>query len=144
MGIDVREPGTPAELGLYYDLRWRILREPWTKNKEQGRDEHEDEAIHLTAWDAARIVGVGRLHFNSPEEGQVRYMAVEEDCRGRGIGGLILQELEGRARRAGAIRIVLNARADAVHFYRRHGYEQVDPSETLFDSIPHWRMRKEL
>jgi len=144
MGIEVREPGTPTEVGLYYDLRWRILREPWTKIKEQGRDEHEDEAFHLTAWEEGRLVGVGRLHFNSPEEGQVRYMAVEGDRRGRGIGGLILQELEDRARRARATRMVLNARADAVPFYRRHGYEQVDPSETLFDSIPHWRMRKEL
>src|SRR5258706_3327014 len=96
MGREVREPGTPAEVGFYYDLRWRILREPWTKIKEQGRDEHEDEAVHLTAWEEERLVGVGRLHFNSAEEGQVRYMAVEEDCRGRGIGGQCLSKIDER------------------------------------------------
>lgn len=142
MQIEIREPASPSEMDLYYDLRWRVLRERWTKVRETGKDEHEGDAFHLTAWVGGRLCGTGRLHFNSPEEAQVRFMAVEETCARRGIGSRILETLEARARACNARRIVLNARDSAVGFYRRHGYELVDQSATLFDSIVHWRMQK--
>ena len=144
MEIEVREPRTPQELELYYDLRWRVLREPWTKSRESGRDEREREAIHLTAWCGNRLVGVGRVHFNSPEQAQVRYMAVEPDVAGQGIGSLILRGLEERAARRGAKTVVLNAREKALGFYRKHGYRLLDQSGTLFNSIVHWAMEKDL
>lgn len=144
MDIEVREPKPGEEMERYYDLRWRVLREPWTCARESGIDQHEGEAIHLTAWMDGRLVGAGRLHFNSPAEAQIRYMAVEPDCAGRGIGSRILVELEDRARRRGAARAVLNARDSALGFYRKHGYRLVDKSGVLFDSIVHWWMEKEL
>jgi GNAT superfamily N-acetyltransferase len=144
MKIELREPKTGQDFSLYYDLRWRILREPWTQARESGKDEHEDEAIHLTAWAGSALVGAGRLHFNSTDEGQIRYMAVEEGYAGKGIGTLILEELEQRARHRGAKYMVLNARDTAVPFYRKRNYELVDQSGTLFGALVHWRMRKEL
>src|ERR1700722_14599406 len=120
MGIQLREPKTEEEFQLYYDLRWRILREPWTQARESAKDEHEQDAFHIAAWEGDGLVGVGRLHFNSRDESQVRYMAVEEPHAGRGIGSLILEALEAEARRRGAKRIVLNARENAISFYRRH------------------------
>ena len=144
MAIEVREPRTPEELDLYYDLRWRVLREQWTKARDSGRDEHEHHAFHLTAWDGPTLVGTGRLHFNTPEEAQVRCMAVEDVYRSSGVGSLILQTLEQRAREQGARFVMLNARESAVEFYRKHGYQLVDQSNTLFNLIPHWRMRKDL
>lgn len=143
MGVEVRKPRTDAEFDLYYNLRWHILREPWTPQKESGRDELEDGAVHLMAWFGQRLVGVGRLHFNSTEEAQVRYMAVEEDCRGKGAGGAILRELERHAVERGAARIVLNARQGAVDFYRHHGYTIIRHVGTLF-GIEHWEMHKTL
>ena len=71
-GVEVRKPRTDAEFDLYYNLRWHILREPWTPKKESGRDELEDAAVHLMAWLGQRLIGVGHLHFNSSEEAQVR------------------------------------------------------------------------
>lgn len=144
MAIEVREPRTPEELDLYYDLRWRVLREQWTKARESGRDEHEQDAFHLAAWDGSKLVGTGRLHFNSAEEAQVRCMAVEEAYRSTGVGSLILQALEQRARQQGAKVVMLNGRESAVPFYRKHGYQRMDRTNTLFDLIPHWRMQKDL
>lgn len=144
MRIEVRQPRTPEELDLYYDLRWRVLREQWTKSRDSGRDEHEQEAFHLTAWDGPKLVGTGRLHFNTPEEAQVRCMAVEEAYRSSGVGSLILQALEQRAREQGARFVMLNAREGAVSFYRKHGYQLMDQSNTLFNLIPHWRMCKDV
>jgi GNAT superfamily N-acetyltransferase len=142
--IEIRAPRTAEEFRLYYDLRWRILRQPWTQPRESEKDEHEEGAVHLIAWCDGRVAGVGRLHFTGPDEAQIRFMAVEHDWQGRGIGGLILARLEDEARAGGARRMVLNARDAAVRFYSRHGYAISGESEPLFDSIPHWQMRKTL
>lgn len=144
MRVEIREPASQAELELYHDLRWRILRKPWTDAREAGKDEHEATAFHLTAWIGNTLVGTGRIHFNSPEEVQVRGMAVEQGYAGRGIGSRILQALETRARAQNARRIVLSAREDALGFYRKNGYHPVERGETLFGSIAHWRMQKQL
>lgn len=145
MDVELREPKTEEEFRLYYDLRWRILRKPWTRSRETAQDEFERDAIHIMAVSGGdRVVGVGRLHFNSPEEAQVRYMAVENGYTGLGIGGRILEELEERAGRAGAARIVLNAREGAAPFYKRHNYTLDGKATTLFDSVAHWRMSKEI
>ena len=144
MDMELREPKTEQEFHLYYDLRWRILREPWTRARETAQDEYEKDAIHIMAMSGPRLVGVGRLHFNSPEEAQVRYMAVENGYTGQGIGSRILEELEMYARRGGAARIVLNSRDQAVPFYKRHHYTLDGKTTTLFDSVVHWRMSKEI
>lgn len=140
----VREPFGASEIDSYYDLRWRVLREPWSQERGQERDEHEQEAIHLGAWIGDRLVGVGRLHFISTDTAQIRYMAVEPEMQGRRIGGRILEELELRGTQSGATRIVLNARDRAVRFYQQHGYSVTHSSETLFNAIPHWEMQKVL
>lgn len=144
MDTELREPSTAKEFEQYYDLRWRILRKPWTTDRESSTDEREDDAFHLGAWCGGKLAGVGRLHFNSPHEAQVRYMAVEHDFDRRGIGSVILRALEEQARTRGAVRIVLNARETALGFYLHHGYVRSDMSGTLFGSIVHWRMLKEL
>jgi len=49
MNIERREPETPEEFQLYYDLRWRILREPWTQDRSSSQHEREHEAMRLVA-----------------------------------------------------------------------------------------------
>ncbi|MCX6627221.1 MAG: GNAT family N-acetyltransferase [Candidatus Solibacter sp.] len=137
----IREPRSGVDFGLYYDLRWRILREPWTAQRETARDEHEDTAHHLMAFSGDQLVGVGRLHFLTADAAQVRYMAVEDGFKGQGVGSAILGELEERAWERGARRIVLNAREGAIHFYERHGYRSTGHSSELF-GIAHWEMEK--
>lgn len=142
--VTLREPRSPEEFEQYYALRWRVLREPWEQPRESEKDEHEADAVHLTAWVEGTLAGVGRLHFNSPTEAQIRYMAVEENYRNRGMGAEILRELENRARQRGARAIVLNARDRAVHFYQKNGYRIQGKGGSLFDSVAHWAMRKDL
>jgi len=140
----IREPQSPEEFEHYYELRWRVLREPWDQPRESEKDEHETGAVHLMAWVEGTLAGVGRLHFNSPTEAQIRYMAVEENYRNRGVGAEILRELENRARQKGARAIVLNARDRAVHFYQKNGYRIQGKAQILFGSVDHWAMHKEL
>ena len=109
------------------------------------RDSAEESAFHLLLLDlAGKALACGRLHFNSPDEARVRYVAVDEDVRGRGYGGWILQALEAEAPRGKARKIVLNARENVVQFYVRHGYAVTGQADTLFGVIRHWRMEKPL
>ncbi|MBS7650438.1 MAG: GNAT family N-acetyltransferase [Candidatus Bathyarchaeia archaeon] len=144
MNIRIREPKTAEEFDKYYELRWRVLREPWGQPPGSEKDDLEGEAAHIVASIGGKIIGVGRIHFNSDIEAQIRYMAVESRYRNMGVGSKILKKLEDIARGRGARMIVLNAREEAVKFYRKHGYEVVGDAGTLFDSIRHWRMSKTL
>ena len=141
----LRSPGSPSDWDVYFDLRWRILRAPWGQPRGSERDSAEESAFHLLLLDpAGKAVACGRLHLNNPDEAQVRYMAVNEDARGRGYGGRILKALEAEARRRQARKIVLNARENVVQFYLRHDYAVTGQAETLFGVIRHWRMEKVL
>jgi GNAT superfamily N-acetyltransferase len=144
MEISLREPESEEELERYYDLRWRILRMPWLGERKNPRDQDEQTSTHLTAWEGNRILGCGRFYFNSSDEVQIRSMAVEHGCQKMGIGSVILKGIEQRARHAGARRIVLDAREGALEFYRKNQYQVGERSYTLYDSIAHWRMYKNL
>ena len=143
--MQILTPDTEADFTRYFDLRWRILRAPWDQPRGSERDALEDQCWHRMACQDDRIpIGVARLQRNSPEQGQIRYMAVEPAWRGRGVGRALAEELELQARALGMNEIVLDAREESVAFYRRLGYGIVGPSHTLFGTIRHSAMRKRL
>ena len=138
-------PVSEADWIKYFDLRWRVLRAPWNQPRGSERDDFEDTSIHLMVCDVSGTpLAIGRAHFNSQTEAQVRYMAVEPAFAGRGFGGRVLVGLEKRAQAQGATRVVLNARKPAIPFYLKHGYTIVGPADTLFGTIEHVRMEKKL
>ena len=139
------EPRNAHEWESYFDLRWRVLREPWGQPRGTERDDLDAESFHLMLrGSGGAVVAVGRLHLNLPSEAQVRYMAVDESHRGRGFGSRILSGLEDRARSESVTSVVLNARDSAINFYRRHGYSVEGPADILFGEVRHFRMRKDL
>ncbi len=144
MKIKICQPETREDFEKYYDLRWRILRKPWNQPKGTRKDEHEDSAIRIMARIDDKVVGVGRAHFNSEEETQIRYMAVETEYQGKGVGSSVLEELERRASEKGARYAVVNARENAIGFYQDNGYKIVGEAPTLFGCIHQRKMRKEL
>jgi predicted GNAT family N-acyltransferase len=139
------EPVSPGDLEQYYELRWKILRAPWDQPRGSERDSRDADSSHLMIIDDRNIaVAVGRLHFNSIREAQVRYMAVAVEQQRRGLGSHMLQELEQRAVMLGAACIVLDARETALGFYTLHGYSVEGPGHVLYNCISHVRMRKTL
>ena len=80
-------------------MRWRILRKPWGEARGTEVDELEDSTTHIAAFDEARrLIGVGRLQPVEGALGQVRYMAVEPECRSQGVGQAMIAELERLAK----------------------------------------------
>lgn len=141
----MRSPSNAAEWDSYYDLRWRVLRGPWDQPRGSEKDDREDDSEHLmVAGPESQVLACGRLHFNSPDEAQVRFMAVEPNFQGQGFGSEILREFERRAKAVGASSLVLNAREDAQRFYTQHGYRVIGPAPTIFSAVNHVRMRKDL
>lgn len=137
------KPESADEFAEYYELRWEVLRAPWRQPRGSERDEFESTADHVAVYTSAgRLVGVGRLHLDNRREAQIRYMACREGFRRRGVGSLLIAELEAIARRRGVEQIELNGRVEAVEFYERVGYQVVGPAPTMFDVIEHVRMQK--
>ena len=139
----IRPPQTPEEFARYRDLRWRILRAPWNQPRGSELDDLESKAFPIVVCEVDGIpIGVGRVHFNSKTEAQIRSMAVEENWREKGIGSIVLIELEKIAIAKGAKKIILHARDNAVKFYEKNGYNVVKELHTLFGVIPHFLMEK--
>ena len=143
--MEVRSPETETEFRAYYDLRWSVLREPWGQPLGSERDEHDVTATHVAGYDEAkRLVCGGRLHAVGTDVGQVRYMAVKESLRGRGLGQAVLDEIERLAKQQGMRAMVLDAREEVAGFYLRNGYVATGDGHTLFGEVRHTKMEKSL
>ncbi len=140
--IEIRKPETKQEFDKYFDLRWQVLRKPWSQPKGSEQDEMDEDSIHIMAIIGDKVIGCGRGHFNSEEQAQIRYMAVDEDYREQGIGFRILKALEEELTENGAKEIILKAREKAVPLYKKHRYKIYRNGEILFGEIKHYWMRK--
>ena len=142
--LSIRSPQNEDEWQQYYHLRWKLLRAPWQQPEGSEKDPLENNAIHRTIITGERMIAVGRAHFIDETTAQFRYMAVETDYQQHGYGSKLLLALEQAVLSAGAKTIFLNARENAMKFYQQHGYAVIEPAETLFGSIKHYKMRKSL
>jgi N-acetylglutamate synthase-like GNAT family acetyltransferase len=141
----VRPPKTPEEFQRYRDLRWKILRAAYDQPKITEQDDLGIEDFPIMVCEVDGIpIGVGRAHFISEDQAQIRSISVEEEWAGKGIGTLILKELEKIVLEKGAKRIIIHARNSAVEFYKKNGYKVVEPSYTLFEQIKHTLMEKKI
>ena len=143
--MKIVEPVTAGEFERYYKLRWKILRAPWKQVRGTERADDDAQSTHLMVLDDDnKLIGVGRLHFNGIREAQIRFMAVAIPQQRKGVGTQLLKALEDRAVEHGASSITLDARESALGFYRKRGYSPQGPGHTLFNSVAHVRMTKEL
>lgn len=139
--MKIRQPSTITEYAEYYERRWEVLRKPWDQPRGSEQDNLEEQSYHTIAVNGQEIVGGGRIHFNTPQEAQIRYMFILPDHQGRGVGKEVLKSLEPYAWQEGAASIVLNARENAIPFYQGQGYQIVGDAPTMF-GITHKKMEK--
>lgn len=136
---------SPYKLKQIIDLRYEVLRKPWQQPYDTSTDGQEESAYNaLLENESGIVLACGRLQKNTETTGQIRYMAVKDGNRGKGFGQLILTALEKKASEIGLIEIELQARENAVEFYKRNGYQLIEKSFVLWGIIPHYLMRKKL
>ena len=141
----VTSPQSKQDFDRYYQLRWEILRKPWGQPKGSEVTTEEDSCIHaMVLAESAEILGVARLQFNSPQTAQVRFVAVAQQAQGKGVGKLLMEYLEKVAKEKGAEEVVLDARENAVPFYKKINYQFIEKTYLLFNEIQHYRMVKKL
>src|SRR5215831_1041645 len=78
-------------------------------------------------WDGI-FVAMGALRRTSPERAEIKRMRVHPDYQGRGIGQIILSELEARARTLGYKTLHLDTSVvqfAAQRLYQKNGYREV-------------------
>lgn len=141
----ILEPKSAQEFEKYYQLRWEVLRKPWDQPIGSEKDKIEEDCTHaMVVGENNEVLSVCRLQMNDLSTGQMRYMAVAPNLQGKGIGSKILSYLEEIAKKKGAKRIILDARENAVEFYKSNGYKITEKGYLLYNSIQHWKMEKVL
>ncbi|MCI2285728.1 bifunctional GNAT family N-acetyltransferase/hotdog fold thioesterase [Colwellia sp. MSW7] len=141
----LRAPNSTEEFSQYYHLRWKILRQPWQQPEGSEQDQQEQSALHRMIVDEDnKVLAVGRLEKVTEQQGQIRYMAVDDNMQGQGLGQQIIRALEQQASMLGITEIVLNAREQALGFYEKLGYKMRGYSHTLFGDVKHYSMTKKI
>ena len=122
MSLEIRRADGRAEMDALLDLRHRVFCVEQGVPKREEIDGRDDDAIHLVALRAGRVVGTCRLLFVDRTV-QLSRLAVEPDVRREGIATALLHEADREAAAARARRIVLHAQTYARELYTADGYE---------------------
>jgi len=105
-------------------------------------DNHDEDAIHLMAFDADKLVGCLRILSRGVtfETVAIGRIVVSKSHRGRGIAKAMMQQaldfIEGEMKES---QVMLSAQTYALPFYEGLGFEAVS-AEYLEDDIPHMDM----
>jgi predicted GNAT family N-acyltransferase len=141
----VKQAITNSQLNSILQLRYKVLRVPWNQPIETATDELEQSSINAFIEDeSGQIIACGRLQENENKVGQIRFMAVHDSYQGKGLGKLIVDFLEDKGRELNLKIIELQARENAVDFYKRCGYAIKQKSFLLWNQIQHYLMEKKI
>lgn len=126
-------------------IRLKVFVDEQRFTKELELDETDHRALHLAVYDDDLPVGAARLYQDEKEERlyHAGRICILPAYRSRGLGAIILRQLEDKAQELGAIRITLSAQERASGFYEKSGYTQC--GEVFYDEYcPHVEMFKDL
>lgn len=84
------------------------------------------------------IVGTVALKFTEPGVYELAKMTVAKNARGFGLGRVLCEAAIGKAKQLGAHKVILYSNSklqDAIHIYRKLGFEQVPVDKLEFVRI---------
>ncbi len=124
------------------ELRQEVLRRPLGLNLYDEDLRREADQWHFGLFDGAGdLIGCVIAAPQSTTEAKIRQMAVAPAFQRRGLGRIILQQLEATLVARGFTRFTLHARQSAVPFYEKLGY-RVMGQRFVEVTIPHAAMEK--
>lgn len=136
---------TNQQFNSILKLRYEVLRKPWSQTIESATDQLEEKSINAFIQNNKGVfIACGRLQENENKIGQIRFMAVEQNYQGKGLGKLIITSLEEKAKELKLNKIQLQARENAVSFYKNNGYVMIEKTFLLWDQIQHFLMGKQI
>ena len=134
------------------ELRTRVLRDGDPSRAARHPHDADPTTWHFGALLGGEVVGSASFFSSDgPSDGthgayQLRYMAVEPDLQGRGVGRVLLEHAEAILAANSIQRVWAHARDSALGFYRATGWEVVAGSEHLSveTGLPHTTVTKVL
>ncbi|HPH97761.1 MAG TPA: GNAT family N-acetyltransferase [Anaerolineaceae bacterium] len=143
--ITIRPPQTKEDFKGYYALRFEVLRHQYGLAKGTEKDDYEPISQHFMAVDEkGQIVGVVKLFEKEPGVAQFSHMAVKPEFQRQGIGHMLLETVEKKARELGFKKIGTMTRLTATNFYEKCGYHVVGFEIVAFGRIQLCWMEKNL
>jgi N-acetylglutamate synthase-like GNAT family acetyltransferase len=123
--IKIVSPQTHDEFKAYYDLRYKVLREPFGLPRGTEKDDYEPISQHFMAIDedTKQIVGVIKLMQKEPGVGCFTHMAVADDFQKKGIGKQLLAFIEKTARDEGYKELGCMAHLNTTEYFEHAGYK---------------------
>jgi N-acetylglutamate synthase-like GNAT family acetyltransferase len=122
--IMITSPTTKAHFKAYYALRYRVLREPGGHPKGTEKDDYEPISDHFMAVDeTGEIVGAVKLYEKAPGIGHLSHLVVSPEHQHKGIGRMLMQHIEQKAREKGYKTLGTMSRLTATSFFEKHGFK---------------------
>ncbi|TXT54000.1 MAG: putative Galactoside O-acetyltransferase [Promethearchaeota archaeon] len=125
--IIIRHP-CENEVERMFDLRWKVLKEPWNQprgSEKDERDRKENGVHHFIAVINEEIVGTARFHTCNEFEGMIKYLCVDEHYRGQNVGKALLQHIEKFSISLGIQYLKLNAQNNTLSLFEKLEYEVI-------------------
>lgn len=144
--IIITSPKSKEEFRKYYDLRFRVLRAPLGQPKGTEKDDYEPISYHFMAIDdsTGEIVGCVKFYEKETGIGQFSYMAVADKYQRKGIGRMLMDAVETKARAIGCKKLGTMTRVTATRFYEKFGYHITGVTHDLFGITQLSWMEKDL
>ena len=105
-------------------------------------DDLDDKSWHVIVYDKETPIATGRV-FQKNGGWHAGRICVMEDYRGKGVGRVVMENLEAKVRELGGDAIELSAQLDKKGFYERNGY-QAQVEVYMDEHCPHIDMVKEI
>lgn len=136
-------PHGGSEYRQTVSLRDEILRQPLGLKFDPAELAAEGGLFHLGCWAEGKLVAGVVLQPDGEKRIRLRQFAVAQAHQGQGIGRALNGFAEAFAKDRGFREILLHARATAIGFYGRLGY-QVEGETFQEVGLPHKTMRKHI
>ena len=141
----IKTPTTHDDFKAYYALRYKVLSEPWGQPKGTEKDDYEPISEHFMAVNEKdEVVGVVKLYEKDKDVGHISHLAVSPEYQRKGIGRLLLEAVEPRARARGFRTLGTMARVTATAYFEKNGFRIVGMPAPHIGTMPIVWMEKEL
>jgi N-acetylglutamate synthase-like GNAT family acetyltransferase len=122
--IAIKSPVTRDDFKAYYELRYKVLREPWGLPRGSEKDDYEPISQHFMAVndESGELLGCLKLFEKEAGVAWVSHLAVADKHQRKGIGKSMLAHVEDLARRQGFTRIGCLSRLNTTDYFERAGY----------------------
>ena len=141
--VAVKEVLSQKDLERCFEIRRVVFMVEQAVPEEEEYDGLDKDCLHFMASLDNKPVGTARLRITDENQAKAERVAVYQEVRGYGIGRILMEALEHKARSLGHQSMLLSSQTHAIPFYERIGYKAY--GDIFMDAgIPHRWMRKAL